>query len=187
MTDVSDVHGPLSAEFLQKLIDSMKPFRRGEHQVVKGNQRPAMLLVTEPAYGRSTIRLVESLRQVSFARGLPTPRPEAVRVGFSDEAQVMTWTPVTRFTKGDRELIKLNWQAGGTRVYANLIELFQPRSLTVPPGMVMEIPVMTEQDIPSWGPTLLFLVGQQKVRPIQEVDEEDRAEASSQQPAPAKE
>lgn len=177
---MSQEQAPLPEELLQRLMDSWMPFRRGEHEVVRGNQRPALLLVGEPAYGRSTTRLVEAVRQVSFARGLPTPRPEAVRVGFSEEVQIMTWTPVTKYSEGDPELIKLSWYDGGTRLTANLLELFQPRSLTVPQGMVMEIPVRAESNLPDWGPTLLFFVGQHRLRPVQEVSQEESAEESVQ-------
>lgn len=186
---MADEQAELDAEraaFFENLVRSWQAVRRGEHQVVRSTQREALLLVEQPAYGRSTALMVEAVRGAAFARGLPTPRPEAFRVGFSDPVQVMTWTPVTRFDQSDPELVKVTWTEGGRRLYVNLNEFFQPRSLTVPDGMIMEIPVKLEE-VPDWGPTLLFFLADQRLRPIREVEQEDRAEEAEPQAAGAQE
>jgi hypothetical protein len=87
--------------------------------------------------------------QVSRARGIGTDRPNRFEIHYSTSARAIVAVPVLVTEENDSaDLFEVVWNDAQGRASVNLLELLQPRNMSVSRGQIMELPLRI-QGIPE--------------------------------------
>lgn len=149
-------------------FSDLQRINRTEAEVYRGNEKTPTLTLKSPAYGIFNSRGTERVTKVSTVRGLGTAKPNRFELYYSNSSRTIIAVPqlVTEATD-DEDLFEVLWSDVQGRATVNLIELLQPRNMTVPQGQVMELPVRVEE-IEALGTCLVVDMSEPVYRQVRE-------------------
>lgn len=149
-------------------FDDLVLVKRSETEVYRGQERLPLLSLRSPAYGFFSSRGTERMVQVCAARGLGTNRPNRLEIHYSNTARAIIGVPmIVTDAADDEDLFEITWNESQGRAAINLLELLQPRNMTVPRDQIMELPISV-REVSNLGHCLVIDMSEPVYRSVRE-------------------
>lgn len=168
---------PISAALLAEIEKGLRPIRKDEATIYRGNERRPIFSVRSPAYGYASVKAAILIGDCAVANNLESRAPEALQALGSTVPGYVIFRPVEIYDPNQKDQYPLSWRKGNRVVSVNLLEILQPRNLEVPKGYVAEMPVSIET-LPSGGTYVFLHTGESVIR-VERANEEEELNRES--------